>query len=336
MMLKQKDVHFLFQSFISGIMEVGFVYYLWQLNYSIIVILIFALLYQATNFLASFLIADKKIIYLSILIFIANVLYIILNNTNIYCLGVIFFIVSIFLQILRGEAKSSVSTFIKRTFRILGFVNFYLFGIKFLLAVAIYVFIMIFKYNELQHKAQTIKIKYSNILPSIIMITHQIHYFIYCYILMYFLLQNVDNILLYGFIFSLGWITYLVSQNIFGNFNIYKNVIIGHLVLSCNIFLLFCVIYFRVNLYIIWFLWILTGFSAGTVFAIKDILIIYKHNLSSINFYENIGHVFAVILSLAVVIATSNIYNTIIISALFALLTAILTYVLYGKNYARN
>ena len=153
---------------------------------------------------------------------------------------------------------------------------------------------------------------------------------------MFFLLQKVEHILLYGVIFCLGWITYLLSENILGKFNIYKNVIIGHLILGCNIFLLFFVIKFNLNFYIICTLWILTGFSAGTVFAIKDILVKHNYRTKLIHFYENIGHVLGVLFSIIIVISNNNYYNTIALSSLFAFLTSILTYILYRKSYARN
>jgi len=138
-----------------------------------------------------------------------------------------------------------------------------------------------------------------------VMLTHQIHYFAYAYVLLYVLLRintaypflQVQNALFGALLFAVGWGTYIGGEFVLKTwFKITPRsaIIYGH----CWIVLwLSCLITHLDNIYIVSVSWVLAGFGGGSVYAIKTVA--KKMSCKAdLELWEHIGHVVGVLLAL--------------------------------------
>lgn len=134
----------------------------------------------------------------------------------------------------------------------------------------------------------------------IIMLWHQLHYFIYAYAAVLYIYQKLHQPSLTMMLFACTWLTYLITEPLI--LRVYQHItkakeltkqgymqtiIIGHLLLTLLLILLPCTS--SVNLFSL--LWILTGFGGGTVFAITALCKrSHTYHKEHLNIVENIGH----------------------------------------------
>lgn len=318
------QISFLLLSLLSGIIELGGIFYGFKMNLSNISIIMIALVYQLGNlFPIPFKLNRLTLLILSLINFILIINYI--ANPNFVSYISIFFLTTSIIQSLRAESKNDVSTELKRTFRIFGFLISYLFNFKFLISINIMIFIFIF-FNKEKNKITYFFPKNKKKLGKI-MIFHQLHYFSYVYILLIIFYYNYSlNLLKIGISFSISWIVY-TSISIFITSKNYKKIfIIGHLYLGILLFSLA----FIDSIYLVNLFWILSGIGGGTVFCIKK-LSKDKLEPNEVIFYENMGHILGVLISLGFTLKYSNLKYIFFISSCFALIACILM-IKYKEN----
>lgn len=310
---------FLILSLFSGIIELGGVFYSFKIGLDSQYTVIIALLYQLGNLFPVPLKLNKALLifFNSITFFSMNLMYVYKINSWI-CFFIVYLLTTIIIQSLRAEGKAEVSTELKRTFRIMGFIISYLFSFKMLFIINLLTFILVFFYPK-DKKFFCIYPKKINSLGKI-MIYHQVHYFSYVYILLIiFYKSNQLNLLKIAIYFSISWIVYTSIPIIISSENYKKIFIFGHLYLT----ILLLMFFFVKNITIAIIFWTLSGIGGGTVFCIKKINKKSKKymNNEEIIFYENIGHILGVIISLIFLIIFKNKLNYIFLfSSTFALI----------------
>jgi hypothetical protein len=288
---------FLLLSCISGMVELGGIFYTINNNYSIVEIIGIGLAYQIGNLVPNPLRANKFTTVIascfSLLAFIAFQFY----ATNYYLLFIAFVAAAITIQSVRSLQKDNVGTTTKRSFRVLGFLVSPFVGIPGNIAIS-FLLVGICCFTTWSHRHnQLMKPRISSI--NLIMIFHQIHYFSYAY---FVLLQlehvagiagwsNDLNLLLAAAAFTLGWLTYIAVPHLYTKNTFAKYFIIGHCFVSLLLFLMG--ILHNSPMFIL--LWILTGFGGGTVFCIEKMnKITYHSSKPDMVFSENLGHIIGV------------------------------------------
>ena len=313
-------VLFFLLSTLTGVIEIGSVLYAIQQSYSTVQILLIVLAYQIGCFFPTNITLKKPILVLmGIISFALTMLLFYIPTFWLLTLAVLF--VSPCLQVVRSIHKSSVSTGIKRVFRILGFAVSPLFNPIFLSVIAIVILIIL----ALSKKNYINKISIGIIpMPNLLMVVHQMHYFSYAYIVL-MITSRLDNYngFLTALIFVLGWITYSSTQYILRGKQYLTYLVCGHVFLA----LILTVMALCESDLIKVFLWILTGFGGGTVFCIKEILKQHgKYDNYALETSENFGHVIGVIACICVYTVFKNTDATILFASACAALTVILVF----------
>lgn len=248
---------------------------------------------------------------------------------------------SIPLQSTRASLKTKSSTIKKRIFRIIGFllspIMHYFPTLLLLLCCLIVLFTVIsLQTNKEKTVKETVSYKYLYKNPYyFIMFCHQLHYFSYTYALIIFVHKLTCLPFPTMFFFACTWLTYLLTEPLV--LALYKacsisntlphryllTIIGGHSVL-CIILLLLPNIK-SVPLFL--FLWIITGFGGGTVFAITESckrLPTYKKELLDIT--ENAGHLIGTALAVLVLtIFPESMQHLPYLSAFFAVVVILMT-----------
>ena len=319
-----QKLDFLLLSLISGILELGGVYYCLKLGFSPIKIILIGFGYQIGNlFPIPFYLKNSTISLIKIIILILIV-------ANIFSFQYFFFLLlyvllAIVLQSFRAEQKSIVKTSHKRISRIIGFLLS--FNFSFGLLVVIIIALILHKTNE---KDDCNKYKPKLNTQSVIMIIHQMHYFCYIYfiiIIVYMKLLSHEKFYLH-IVFSLSWITY-TSVAYFFKKKIYLNyLILGHIYLI----VIFCMmIISKNNLLLLCFLWIMTGFGGGTVFCINKLN--KTLNKNDIVFSENLGQSLGGFVGLCLYYLSFNLFAPLYLSAFFAFFVVVLSVIYYKNKY---
>lgn len=305
---------FYFQSFLSGIIEFGIIYYAFKNNLPIPTLIGIGCAYQLGNIIRNFNV-KKVCLIVNILVLISIFL---IDDLTLKLL-IMAFVISWNLQMTRDVFKSKSNTALKRSFRILGFAGIVFIDYKLILFIFIFSILMfLIKYDEIIIKNQNDLKLCQN---DFIMLTHQLHYFSYCYIIFVLLLTFDIPKMLSIFIFVLGWITYTSTQKLLNNKVDIQYAIVAHFILALVLVLL--AIFYN-NPIGASLLWILTGFFGGTVYILKNYLSV-KCNISShhINYIEDLGHIIGAVSSLIILYFTNSLIYPILIAAFFAVITSI-------------
>lgn len=170
-------------------------------------IILLGVAYQAGNLVRNFQL-KRTLILLDLLI----MPLIIVSKCNIYMLALLTFTISWNLQLTRDVIKAQASTLFKRLCRIVGFAIVPLINYSVLIFILFFSICVYFlKYRQIEfHKIDNIIISKSDF----IMLFHQLHYFIYCYVML-FLICNIDIPQIFSVvIFVSGWISYTFTQKI--------------------------------------------------------------------------------------------------------------------------
>lgn len=223
-----------------------------------------------------------------------SIIYYIYPNFGILAIQLAFS--SYCIQLVRVRHKSSCPAWLKRSFRIAGFalspIMIWSRGqIIFLISSLFCIFLL--------NKTATVKGENKKIIQernaqitgiSMVMIFHQLHYFVYTYIMPIFVYKMTESIIMSSLVFSVTWIVYLLPQTIAERLSIanYKNMFF-----FCHLFLAACMATIAISAYfynttIVLLFWLLTGFGGGSVFCIKHLC--KRYESINMDFSENIGH----------------------------------------------
>lgn len=330
---------FLFLSLISGMMELGGVLYAIKNNFSVLQIVGVGLAYQIGNLVPNPIKLGKKTTILSALLCILCLGYYLFISMNYWILVAGFIFSAMAIQSLRTFQKGNIPTAIKRTFRILGFILSIFIGRELFLSIGVILMIISALIKWPYAKFEVIKPKISFI--NVIMVTHQIHYFVHAYFIIVMIRDlvyksfgtNDISLLLISVLFTLGWITYTGISLILRKKHYFRYFIIGHLYLS--IVVLFMAMFY--NNFTAVILWVLTGFGGGTVFCINKINeITEESSKSDIIFSENLGHIAGVVIGMFTYAITDRIDLPMYQSFIFAGATALLMTCYYYLKVRRQ
>lgn len=241
-------------------------------------------------------------------------------DANYYIYASMCVLVSYNIQLLRGEEKSTCNTTIKRTARIIGFLFVPLINPLIFKTIAVYTIISLLIFNKKKIDLEDVDYRICNL--DMIMIFHQVHYFSYCYFIMYLLFKFYPAYKSFAgiIIFVLGWISYTSVKHLIFIKDLFRVVVCAHILLSVTL-LMINFIYPWSFTFIL--LWIVTGFFGGSVYIIKNILKNNQETTLHIDFVEDLGHLLGAALSLSVVFSGIQSYMF-VFSATSALITALL------------
>jgi len=161
------------------------------------------------------------------------------------------------------------------------------------------------------------------------------HYFAYAYIIL-IVANKFDNNngFFTALVFTLGWITYISAQYIFRGKYYSAYLACGHIFLA----LILVVMAISGSDLIKIILWVFSGFGAGTVFCIKEVL--KKHGGNSANTLEtseNYGHILGLLACIGAYAIFDTITAPIIVASVCAILTVFLVFILsYNKTKEFN
>lgn len=317
----------------SGIAELGSVFWGIKYGFSIPQILGMALAYQLGNILRFF--ATPKIAKLQnvicIFVCITSVSLWLLDKDSLFGYAatfLMFMLYSTILQNIRSAVQGNIPRWRKRSCRVLGFTASAIVYINpmiifFILSLALLYFSI--KLPKFSYDQWLINWKNGKYGPKVAwaMVTHQAHYFAYNYILVVLTMMYFQNSLVTTLWFAGNWIPYTITEPLVKKLNWNKWYFIA---ISAHIFnsviLLGMFFGYGYNIYITVGLWVLTGFGGGNVFCIKKALEKkVKYEKSVWSFSEQIGHICGVLSALILSLVSDKVEYSMIVAVVFALLT---------------
>lgn len=318
---------------VSGMVELGSVFWGIRNGFGLVGIMCFALAYQIGNILR-FFVTPRIARFQSYIVALALALSVLLLFVDASSpLGsamalLMFALFSTMLQNIRSASQGDIPRWQKRSCRVVGFV----------LSALIYVFpgeLMILLCGVLLlFSLRLKKYSYDSWLKKWIlgehgnricwaMVTHQAHYFAYNYLMVALVMHYFNNPLITTLWFAANWIPYTITEPLVHKlrWNKWYVVAIGAHYFNALV-LLGMFLFVERNIYVALCLWILTGFGGGNVFCIKKALAIrVTYNKSVWSFSEQIGHVLGVLTAILLVAAGCNIKYSMLVAAIYALLT---------------
>lgn len=320
--------NFLVLSLLSGVTELGSVYLgiTWELPIHFIILL--PLFYQAGNLLTNFL-PSKAFWGITVAGIVIVLLGVYSWHPSLWIFAAQLALTSYCIQLVRSRNKSSCATWLKRSFRVAGFALSPLMcfndgQVIILLSMILCVFTL--AKEALSQDARKVPLptfKKKALEISLVMVFHQLHYFVYSYMIPIYVNQKTGNLVASALLFSLSWVIYLVPQTIAEKLHIvhYKTMFF-----CCHGFLGLCMAAMSISAYfdnmsMVLLFWMLTGLGGGSVFCIKHL---YKRNApANMDFSENIGHFFGPILAIVLYIGSGkNVFAFLpAVSCLFVIMT---------------
>ena len=329
---------------LSGAIELGTIFVGIKYGFPLTGILGLALAYQSGNVFRFFV--NKKISkYQTIFVLVTLILgfVLLLNKTNPsiswFILCVYYLLYSTFLQNIRSVVQGDIPRWKKRSCRVIGFMlsfTFYLFPNALLIITSALLLYFSIKEEKFHYEGwikSWINGEYRHRICWT-MVTHQAHYFVYNYVLLYLIFEHFLNPIVAAGCFVANWIPYTITEPMVKKMKWncwYKIAVLAHLFNSAV--LLGMYVFYDVNIYISVLLWVLTGFGGGNVFCVKKALsekTVYEKTVW--NFSEQIGHILGV--SVAIVLCMSGIkYSLTMIASMFF---AVITIPILAKEYGKQ
>lgn len=204
------------------------------------------------------------------------------------------------LQRARCVQKENCPTWLKRSFRIGGFVLSPAMALW--PAVILTVCLMIPALTLLTGPAGRKKL-HPGVRVVPVMVFHQMHYFIYTYIMPVWLFAQSGSLLLSGAVFGLTWVIYLLPQTVAEKMD---SVEPRRMFFACHTFLALtmgalCVSSALGYTPLMCAAWLLSGLGGGSVFCIRELL--PAHQRVDLTLSENIGHVAGVLAAIPILAA---------------------------------
>lgn len=281
--------YFLLLSSLSGIVELGSVFLGIYLGFPTPMVFLFPLFYQLGNLMMN-IIPQKKTIYVTLCITIIALT--IFSSTKYFLipLAIQFALTSFCIQAVRDTQKKKCPVLLKRIFRISGFIlapiTILFNGQLVMMICATVCLILAPKISIHSNPRQDCVSK-----PiSLVMIFHQMHYFVYTYIMPIYVFQIINSYIVSGIAFAITWIVYLLPQAIASKYNF---TCYTFMFFVCHAFLAICMGAMALsslegNCGLVLVFWLLTGLGGGSVFCIKRLS--NKYSQTSMELSENIGH----------------------------------------------
>lgn len=318
----------------SGIAELGSVFWGIRYGFSIPQILGMALAYQLGNILRFWVTPKIAKLQNIICIFVCaiSVSMYFLNKQTVFsyvATFIMFMLYSTVLQNIRSAVQGDIPRWKKRSCRVLGFIAS---AIVYINPVIVFIVLNLallyfsIKLPKFSYDRWLIKWKSGEYGSKVAwaMVTHQAHYFAYNYILLVLTMMYFQNPLVTTLWFAGNWIPYTITEPLVKKLNWNRWYFIA---ISAHIFnsviLLGMFLGYGYNIYITVGLWVLTGFGGGNVFCIKKALEKkVKYEKSVWSFSEQIGHICGVASALILSLVSDKVEYSMIIAVVFALLTA--------------
>lgn len=305
-------VSFLLLSLLSGVIELGSVFLGIRLGVSVAGIFLLPFWYQMGNLLMNYLPRNETFYFI---MFVTVASGTISNNFSwsyiVFASQLV--ITSYFIQAACEKSKKSCPTWLKRAFRIGGFAIspvLVLYNGQPILIASTLFSVMLLLRGAATVETTSNKKKYFGI--SFVMIFHQIHYFVYTYIIPIYLYQRTGSFIIVAILFATTWIVYLFPQTIVEKYDImkYKTVFfVGHSFLAICLGLMTWMANAGFAKGVL-FCWLFTGFGGGTVFCIKHLS--SKYEQINMDLSENIGHVMGPALAILICFYAPDIEITVL------------------------
>lgn len=330
---------------ISGLVELGAI--LWGIGqgYSITASLGLAIAYQTGNIFRFFI--SKKFnridtIFIFVIFLMSICLFFVKENriTSYILALIIFSLLSTVLQNMRSASQGNVPRWQKRSFRVFGFLLsaiMYQYGTLLLSIILFVMFFLSFFIPDFYYDHWIKKLvggEYGKNKICWAMVTHQAHYFTYTYIILMVVTLYFHNPLIATLWFTGNWIPYTITEPLIKltKFKNWLGIVIGahifNAVILCSMYA-----FINVNILVALSLWILTGFGGGNVFCINKALAKKKEYSSEVLlFSEQVGHMLGVVTATIIVITGLDYRISLIIGAVFALITIMIVYIALKKT----
>ena len=326
-------------SFLSGVMELGSVFWGLSQGYDMkhVIGLVFA--YQLGNVIYYF-VSEKASRRTSFFVVTATATciiggFIVKNQSLRYILILITLIIgSTFLQLEREAFKIKVfewEKWKKRASRVVGFFVASSFALKIgtFLLLAVLLILLAFSlvmpaFSYEQWKKELFDPNLKRVKICWPMITHQAHYFVYTYVLCAIVFKHYDSALWASIWFVLNWIPYTITEPLVKVIRIerfYKHIAIFSHLFNGIVLIGVFVFVTKQNILAAVILWMLTGFGGGNIFCVKSAMKPYvDYSTDTWMFSEQIGHILGMIVCLLLVLVNKS-YYTLLAASGFALIT---------------
>ncbi len=280
---------FLLLSSLSGIVELGSVFLGIHLGVPIPKVISFPLFYQLGNLMMN-IIPNKRSVRITLSIIIVILTIFSSTKCEYISLSIQLALTSFCIQAARNTYKKKCSVSLKRIFRISGFLFsplMLLFNGQLVIIVSAIICLILTQKNVV---SLTPHPNYDCKTISFVMIFHQMHYFVYTYIMPIYLFQITNSYIISGIAFAVTWVVYILPQTIASKYNL---TCYSFMFFVCHSFLAICMLMMALaslqeNYLLVLLFWLLTGLGGGSVFCIKNL----SNRYSQINMElsENIGH----------------------------------------------
>jgi len=317
-------VIYLVYSAASGFIELGAIFLAVRMHFSIVITLGLGLVYQAGALLTNPLKLTgsqyRVMIALAVFAGVATV-------WEPYAVFPSLFLLSAGLQGLREEALegSRVGTFPKRVSRILGFALAGFFSPWRMVIISL--LILLFA-AALQARSEPLAqaprpVQHRSLgITGIVMVMHQMHYFVYSYALpvLFFRTHGLGGVVA-GLAFALGWVSYSLTPMALGRLPPLPVVVIGHVTVAVTLAFMAANLN---NLPLLLAAWFASGFGGGTVFGIRSLGRRWASvdRTGNLDMWENVGHVLGVLAAITLMLVAPHDRVLFLAGAAFAMVVA--------------
>ena len=346
-------IFYYYISFLSGVVELGSLFWGLSRGYSLFPIIGLVTAYQLGNVLQYFV--PKKIehysqYFLCVALGTCIAAGVVGNQSMMQYIfmAVTLLVGSTFLQLEREAVKIKVEEWEKwkkRAFRVLGFFASATIALScgtWILCVILVSLIVIgfisedFGYDDWFSNFKKKDVEAPKVCWS--MVTHQAHYFVYTYVLCAMVFYHSGNAFWAAVCMVMNWIPYTITEPLVKVLKIEKYY--GYISICAHLFncmvlagVYVCLVKGSIPAAVL--LWMLTGFGGGNIFCVKKYL---KSNIDYDNdtwmFSEQVGHILGMVTCMIIVVFFKPEY-TMLAAAFFALITApiiSITMMYYGKR----
>ena len=290
---------FLILSGLTGVIELGVVFLGIYLGLPIPAVISLPLFYQLGDVLMGFL--PRKWKFCGLFSAIALLLGVLLYGKYHYITFAIQLVLTSYsIQTSRAAHKMACPVWLKRVFRVGGFAVSPIMIIgngQAVLLLSIVYCCMLGKKSKLPQISEPAHNKERKRV-SFVMMFHQLHYFVYTYIMPVYMHCLTNSYVLSGLAFAATWIVYLLPQTIVESLKMKRYSLMFFV---CHSFLAVCMGMISYSSMLdaslaVLALWLLTGLGGGSVFCIEHLINHDDHQNMELS--EKIGHVLGPIVSI--------------------------------------
>lgn len=313
-------VAYLVLSMLSGFVELGAVVLTLRSGGSLAVAILIGLCYQVGAFVRDALGLSSRGAQI---LLVGSAIVASFSSYSIPSLALSVLMLAAGLQVIREQLAptAEVSTVVKRSFRIAGFVAAGWFGYQALpLLAALCLFVSLLHAGAHQ-RIVTVRLDWRMDRYGLAMLIHQCHYFCYAYAIPWLFLRCGLSSAEVGLAFAAGWISYASAHLLFGRVRLRTGLILGHIIAAATII---GVAWGRSLPLLSILAWIATGFGGGTVVLLRRLHATSGDPAVDLDLWESVGHVAGCVIGLTVVLSAGLETWVFYVAASLALATAAL------------